>query len=186
VTASLILLAQQATQTPAPGGGTDRGVTLIIAVVLLATAIGLFAVELFVPSGGVLGFLSALCLVAGVVMLCVVNLTWGLVAGVIAVCALPFAVGFALSIWPDTPIGRWLTLSESQEAVTQRPDARHEADPRVGMTGRALTDLRPIGACQIGDKREQCIATRGMIEQGDTVRVVAVEGMEIRVEKLTG
>lgn len=179
---SALLLAQA--QTPgAPATGGDH-VTLLIAVLLLAGAVGLFMLEMFVPSGGILGVLSAVCLVAGVVMLCVVNLSWGLGVGFVAVCALPFAIGGALKIWPDTPIGRWLTLNDAQEPITQQPDARREADPRVGKEGRALTDLRPIGTCLIDERREECIASTGMIEQGETVRVVAVEGMQLRVEAL--
>ncbi len=182
----LLLLAQQTQPGATPSGGGGGGdVTLMVAVILLIAALGIFVVEVMVPSGGVLGMLSACCLVVGVVMLCLVNLTWGLVVAVVALIALPFAIGGGLRIWPDTPIGRWLTMSEQQKAHF---DSQKETapDPRVGVEGVAITDLRPIGSCMINGKREECSAAQGLIEKGAKVRVVAVDGMQLRVEAVEG
>ncbi|MCC6682918.1 MAG: hypothetical protein IT445_18625 [Phycisphaeraceae bacterium] len=184
----LLLLAQQTQQgasTSAASGGGGGDITLMVAVILMIAAIGIFVVEVMVPSGGVLGMLSACCLVVGVVMLCLVNLTWGLVVALVALIALPFAIGGGLRIWPDTPIGRWLTMSEQQKAHF---DSQKEAaaDPRVGVEGVAITDLRPIGSCMINGKREECSAAQGLIEKGAKVRVVAVDGMQLRVEAVEG
>lgn len=179
---ALLLLAQQTQTTPAATPG-DNSLTLLAAVILIILAIGLFMAEVLIPSGGILGFISAGLLVTGVVMLCLVNLTWGLIVAIIALCALPFALGFAISIWPDTPIGRWLTLHESQKPANVKPQGA-QADPRLGKEGVALTDLHPIGTCLIEGEREPCATVSGMIESGAAVRVVGVDAMQLRVERV--
>jgi len=174
-----LLLAQQTQQSQQT---TGDNATLLIAIVLLVAALALFVVEVLVPSGGLLGLGSAGCLIGGVVMMCMVNLTWGLAVAIIALAALPFALGFAIKIWPDTSIGHWLSLQEPKPA--NESASISQQDQRIGAEGQAVTDLRPIGTCLIDGRREQCLASHGMIEAGQHVRVVSCAGMQLRVEAI--
>src|SRR5689334_18005276 len=85
----------------------------IWAAVLIGVALLLFFIELFIPSGGMIGVAAAICLVAGVVMLFKVDTTVGLVGALVALAGVPFFVAMMIRIWPNTPLANWLTLKNS-------------------------------------------------------------------------
>ncbi len=151
------------------------------AIVLLAVALLLVFAEVLVPSGGVLGFLAAICLIGGVVLMFRVDTTLGLVSAIIAVIALPFVLGFAMKIWPNTPIGRRLILQSTQRDANPDSDAAPDTDDLVGAAGISLTELRPVGTCLINGRRLDCLADAGVIEPDQPVRVISVDGMQIKV-----
>lgn len=161
---------------------TAMGTTVYWAVLCLAIAAVLFAVEIFIPSGGLLGLLSAAALVTGVVLLFQVNTALGMAGAIASLVAVPVAVLLAMKLWPHTPIFRMLVLDDAQ----QRSDSDAPADARepgalVGHTGTAVTDLRPSGMCVIDGKRLDCLSDHGLIESGTAVRVVRVDGRNILV-----
>ena len=80
------LLAQ--TPSATPGGGSD-GTYLAWAIALLAIALALFLVEMFVPSGGLLALLSTGSLIGGLVLMFWEDTTFGLVALIVVLLALP-------------------------------------------------------------------------------------------------
>ena len=182
-THSLLLMAQT---TPPPVDTTDT--LLMWAIVLIGMAVILFVLELFIPSGGIIGGGAAFCLVVGCIVLCFVNTTVGLIVSILFLTALPFAFMFMMKIWPNTPIGRLLILrSEKDEAEESsgeglaRPSAAPSNGLAVGAVGQAMTDLRPIGTCDFDGKREQCLAAGGMIDAGQRVRITAIDGMQVHV-----
>lgn len=156
---------------------------------LLASAVVL-ALELFVPSGGVLGLLSAALAIVAVVCFWRVSPAWGM-SSLLAVLILgPLALGFFVKIWPDTPIGRLMILGsnapeERDRAGREVADAarRDEMDALVGARGRAITDLRPVGVVLLDGQRREALAEGAWIESGREVRVVRVEGTQIRVRE---
>ena len=185
---SFTILAQAATPPPA---GTDPTVWLVWGIVLLAMAVALFFVEAFLPTGGIVGALSGLAAVSGVVCLFWRDSTLGLLAATGVLLAIPFAIAFMLKVAPDTPFAKWVTLKESQEAVTQRTDSdvplrRASASDETqaikpGDSGETLTPLFPVGTCLIIGRREECLAKHGTIDKGTVVRVVSVDGSEVYV-----
>ncbi|MEM7626532.1 MAG: hypothetical protein AAF333_13130 [Planctomycetota bacterium] len=191
MTHAIILLAQSGS-TATPVGG--EGPWLVWGIVLIAVAVALFFVEVFLPTGGVIGVASGVAAIAGVVMLFRFDSTLGLLAAAACLAALPFLIGFALKIWPDTPFGRWVMLNDAQEAVNQHdgePSSRRGAGHAgagvaVGDTGKTLTPLFPVGTCLIGGERCECLAKRGTIDAGAKIRVVVVDGSEVYVEEVGG
>ncbi len=157
---------------------------LTLAIILIIVAILLFGVELFIPSGGLIGFLSVSCLIGGLISLFWVNTTVGVIATILTLIVTPFAVGLGLKIIPNTPIGRRLTLRHAQKAnATVYEDKRDtNGQALVGKTGVALSELRPTGTCRIDGQRMDCMAETGLILPGTTVRVTRVGGMEIKVQ----
>ena len=193
-----VSLLAQAPNTVAPP--QDNNTTVIWAVVLLGLAVTLFALEVFVPSGGILGGGAVASLIGGIVMLFALDTTYGLIGALLALLLLPFAFAFAIRIWPHTPIARMLTLSsptdrpDSQSMYdeneedgaslidpTRTPSSRPMPELKVNASGRALTDLRPVGTCVFDGKREECLAVGSTIRAGTPVRVVAVDGMHVKV-----
>ena len=158
------------------------------AIICLATAAALFIVEIFVPSGGLIGVLAGVALVAGVTLLFMVDTTVGLVGAIVVLCCVPIFIGLAIKVWPNTPIARILTLSTSQPPVqiANQPSAApvmiDEAAPvQVGAQGKAMTELRPVGICVFEGKRFDCLAAGPMIAAGTMVKVVEIDGMQIKV-----
>jgi len=176
---SLAPLAQVGT-SPTPNDESYA----IWAIILIGVAFVLFFLEVFVPSGGLIGFLSAVSLVAGIVMLFRINTTLGLISAIVSLIAVPFLFFFALKLWPNTPIAQLLLLknaSKNQAETQEDPTHNESPDSLVGASGQAITDLHPVGTCLINGHRQQCLAQDGMISRNSRVRVVSADGMEIKV-----
>ena len=166
---------------------------LVWGIVLLAVGAALFFCEILLPTGGVLGGLSATAVIAGVVMLFQVNTTLGLISTIVTLLAIPFLLMYALKLWPDTPFARWVILKDPEAAGTDGPHAdrrgrgggvREGSDAAalaVGSRGKTLTDLRPVGTCLLEGRREECFAHRGAMDRDTPVKVVRIEGGSIYV-----
>ncbi|MEM9250988.1 MAG: hypothetical protein AAGB29_01445 [Planctomycetota bacterium] len=66
-------------------------------------------------------------------------------------------------------------------AVKRTTQADEYRGLTVGMTGRALTGLRPTGPAEIGGRVVDVIAQDGWVDEGATVEVVAVDGNHVEV-----
>lgn len=173
-----------------PGGqaASNNSQLVIWAVVLIGMAGAFFIAELFVPSGGLLGASSLLCLIGGVVMLFRVDTMIGLIGAIVSVLAIPVALLLALKIWPSTPIGRALTLGSTDEQEDSAYDGQaplpapaHTPCIAIGSVGKTLTELRPVGTCLFEGKRQECLSEAGMIGKGIEVKVIAADGIQIKV-----
>ena len=161
---------------------------ILWAVVCFGIALLLFILELFIPSGGLLGVGMGLALITGIVLLFQVNKTMGLVGALVAVALLPVLIALLLKVWPDTPIARMLMLHSPGQPDRDEdepvPAAAHPHEHLVGATGTAMTDLHPVGTCRINGQRIECLAEGGIIRRGSNVKVVAADGMQVKVRKL--
>jgi len=171
----MLVLAQSASNPPAPNHNYAAW-----GIILLGIALVLFFVEVIVPSGGIIGFLSGICMILGLVMLFKFNTTLGLIGAIVSLIAVPFLFAFAVKLWPNTPIARLLMLKNPPRQDTQG-DTGKLPDQMVGMKGKAMTDLRPVGTCLIDGQRRQCLAVSGLIRSGSAIHVVSADGMEIKV-----
>jgi len=150
-----------------------------------ATAV-LFLLEIFIPSGGLLGGLSALSAIAMLWCLFLIDSSYGVV-GIIALMILaPIGIVAGLQVFPRTPIGRMMILQDEQATETEAhgdttPDPEAEL---VGKRGRTLGRLNPGGVVKIDGRRVHCTADRGLIESGEAVEVIRVSGMEVRVRQV--
>ena len=153
------------------------------AIILFIIAAVFFLIELFVPSGGLLGLVSLLALIGTVVCIFMVDVGAGAAALVIAVVLVPIAVVVGLKVFPSTPIGRRLILSQAQgtRATTEDQVMDTGAESMIGQVGKAVSELRPVGTCQFGEQRMDCLAEDTTIDAGTQVRIVEVNGMEVRV-----
>jgi len=161
---------------------------LLWSILFLAIALALFFAELFVPSGGLISFLAACSLIVGIVLLYIGDTLWGLVGSIVSLLAVPFLFAAALKIWPNTPIARILLLKNQpsrglQDEGVAGHDATEKAQELVGQRGQALTDMRPVGTCLIEGKRTECLAEGGIIRSGRPVKVIAADGMHVRVRE---
>ena len=156
---------------------------LLWGLLCLGAAVILFVAEIFLPSAGIIALAAAASCVAGIVLLFLYNPATGVVGLVITIAVLPFFFAFLLKLWPNTPIAKLLLLKNTQPVRTAEGPGDGEAgqNPLVGKQGKAVTDLRPVGMCVIDGKRTECLAEEGTIPAGSDVRVVSVDGMQIKV-----
>ena len=71
-------------------------------------ALVLFAIEVFIPSGGLLGVLAIISAITGIIFLFQIDTTLGLVGSIVCVAAIPVLIMSAMKFWPSTPFGRML------------------------------------------------------------------------------
>jgi len=80
-------------------------------ICLLLAAIALIALELFIPSGGWLSFLSAVAVLASVIVAFSAGPRTGLMMLIITVVVVPAVLASAVRWWPQTPIGRLILIA---------------------------------------------------------------------------
>jgi len=159
---------------------------LIWATLCLAAAVVIFLLELLIPSGGLLGVLAAVFFIASLIMFYGVSTMVGIIMSIISLAATPFLIAFAIKIWLTTPIARLLTLNNPpgirdarQPGKAGSEQTQDERDV-IGATGVALTDLHPVGSCQVAGRKFDGIAEGAFIQKGTKVRVLGRSGAQLR------
>ena len=176
-----VLVAQA---VPAAPGGENL---LLWGVLLALAAFVLLTLELFLPSGGMLGVAAALTAIAALGCFFAESVALGFAALLGLAVVTPVLLGVGLKIWPHTPVGRRLVLGgEEAEPAEQADAAAPSGLPRVGDRGESVTPLRRVGACRLNGKRVECLAESGMIDAGKAVVVSRVSGNEVFVREAEG
>lgn len=156
------------------------------AMILFVIGLTLAVLELFIPSGGILGVTALLALVAAVWM-AFHRGPWtglGFLAGVVVL--VPGAVALALRWWPDTPLGRRILLrAPKSDEVLPDTDQRRELKSLIGKVGEARTLMTPAGAVHVAGRTIDAISVGVAIEPGQRVRVVEVRGTRVVVQPTT-
>lgn len=158
---------------------------LIWGLVLLAAAVLLLALELFIPSGGLLSVGSAVLAAGGLVCLYRFDTTWGLMGTLGVLIVGPLLLMYGLSIWRHTPIGRKIINAPSEEDVAEASLAalriEQERQRFLGREGLAVTDLRPVGVIKIDDEKHDATCELGFTPAGTRVKVSGIEPSQLRV-----
>jgi len=159
----------------------DQTQTVLAIIVLAAAGLVFLVLDLITPTFGILVGLGVVALGAAVWFCFTLSTELGLAAVVLLVIVIPAYLVLMVKLLPKSPLGRRLFLGSAPEATgTGTPEAdKHES--LVGREGVAETTLRPSGAIRIDGRRVIATAESGMIEQGQTVRVVRAAGSNVVV-----
>jgi membrane-bound serine protease (ClpP class) len=155
---------------------------LLWSIVLLLLGLGLIALEIFIPSGGVLSILAALAVIASIA----VAFTGGWLTGTLMLLStmiiLPLVIAAAIRWWPETPIGRLVVLQTptSDEVLPERPEYQ-DLKSLIGRCGVAKTKMLPSGAVVIDGKTYDALSEGMAIDPGQPIRVTAVRTNRIVV-----
>ena len=148
------------------------------ALVLLVLGCGLLVLEVFIPSGGLFGFLATAAVVGSMVMAFRRDTTTGLSFMAIALFAVPLVIGVAFKYWPKTPMGRAFLGDLPTEEETRLDDPRRAL---VGRVGVAQSLMLPSGAVLIDGHIVDAVSQGVAIDPGQTVVVVEVRANRVVV-----
>lgn len=158
------------------------------AILLLVCGLLLIVLEVFVPSGGVIGFLSIAALLTAIGMAFYqsgveAGLTF---VGVIAI-AVPSLLALAFRWWPHTPLGKRILLSvpDPNELLPNSP-MRRTLKELVGHVGTAKSLMLPSGAVEIDGMMLDALSEGLPIEAGQRVKVIEVRANRIVVRPVSG
>jgi membrane-bound serine protease (ClpP class) len=159
-------------------GGLLAGLSGPWQVVLFFAGVLLVLFELFIAPGfGVPGVIGILLLMASV------YLTFGtesLAVGAYSVIILAVGLFVLFRFFPRTRVGRGLVL---EGAISETAPPRSELEGFMGAIGTALTDLRPAGTVQFGERRVDVVTQGEYIAKGESVRVMQIEGVRVVVKR---
>ena len=156
---------------------------LLWVVVLFLLGLCVMVLEVFLPSGGILGFLSLTAIIAAIAT---AFLEQGVAAGMaaltVAAVVVPTVLALAFRWFPETPLGRRV-LPPPPDPLETLPDApgRRRLQELVGRTGQAVTEMLPWGIVEVGGIRVDAMSESGPIEAGTAVDVVGMQGRAVVV-----
>lgn len=152
-------------------------------VLLLLLGLLLLFLEVFVPSGGVLGFISVASIAAAIALAFYHRgLEIGLLFMVLAAVAVPSVLMLAFRWWPLTPMGKRLLL-EVPSGKDMLPDSpqRRKLRELVGHVGEATTLMLPSGAVRVDGMTVDAVSEGMPIEAGQRVKIIDVHGNRVLV-----
>ena len=161
--------------------------TLIWVASLLLLGLAIMVLEVFVPSGGVLGFLSLVAIGAAIVMAFMEQGAGvGMAVLAVAFAAVPAVLAVAFRWFPDTPLGRRvLPPPPAPEDVIPAADRRRRLRELVGRGGRVVSELVPWGAVAVGEEQFEAVSETGPVGAGMEIDVVGVQGGALVVRAVT-
>ena len=153
--------------------------TIAWTLILLALALFLFVLEILSPGFGLPGIAGIVLLVADVLITAhslQEALIYGLIAGVIVLIFL--VIGARLISKGRLP--KQLILDQAEGDYQSSEDQ----SALVGVTGTALTVLRPAGLAELGGRRLDVVTRGEFLEKDCPVEVVEAAGGRVVVRAL--
>jgi membrane-bound serine protease (ClpP class) len=165
---------------------------MYLALAAILFGILLLALEVFIPSGGILMILSLFSLGAGVVMVFYAPASegGGVTAGVITIVGLIMLLvvvgGMFLYFFPQTSMGKQYFLNQPTEeesaVTTEAEDAFVQLNGQIGKT---VTQHQPSGAVEVKGRRYDSVTEGTFVDAGQWVRVVAVKGSQLIIRPVS-
>ncbi len=159
--------------------------------VLLAIALVLLFVELFVPSGGLIGVVAGIAAIASVFAFARYDTTLGVAMGGAYFVLTPIIIWAMFKFWINSPITRKLILGGEEDAVAEQQGVSRSEQARrerlaqlqalIGAEGTTVTPLRPVGVVKIQGQRVDALAETGVIDSGETIVVTDVYDNQVKV-----
>lgn len=161
------------TQLAAIAGGAQAAaaqgpvaeVALFWGFILIAAAIVVIAMEVLLPTGGLLALVSGALLVGALVAFFAYSTGAGFLALVLMVVLGPLCLYYGFKIWSTTRMARRFVLEDEGPSTVQ-------SNSLEGCTGIAETPLRPIGTVRVNGQRRDALSELGVIEVGTMIVVV--------------
>jgi membrane-bound serine protease (ClpP class) len=187
---NLLFLAASTGVTEGPLAASEGGAAaaLAIAVAFMVVAIGLFFLELLLPSFGIITLMAVGCVIAALVSAFSVSTLAGVGFVAATVALIPVLVYLAIKVAARTSLvltdeagsgAREGAKEDTGKTAEEIEAAAGEAGEALapGVCGVAVTLLRPSGTASFDGRRESVVTTGEMVEAGTQIEVVRVEGI---------
>lgn len=157
--------------------------TLLWAILLLALGIGCLVLEMFIPSGGLLGVLAVLSIVAAIALAFMSGPVPGLVMTITVTLLIPIMLAAAVRYWPETPLGRVILLRRPKGADEVLPQTAgyRTINALVGKRGVAKSLMLPSGVVLVEGKTYDAVSNGLPIDSGQNVRVIGIDTQRLIV-----
>lgn len=160
-----------------------------LAIILLVVCLALLAIEVFIPSGGLI-LVTALASLAGSIWLGwrawsdTPPLFWLFIGTIIVL--VPTAIGVTLYWFPRTEMGKRMLLDgPSLDEVTGYTEETSRLSALIGKRGESLTLMNPGGLVLVDGERHHSESVGLLIEPGEPIEVVGISGTRIVVRRAT-
>ena len=157
--------------------------TILLIAILILGAMAMIVAEICTPTFGVLAVGAAGLLIWACYLAFVIDSAFGVVMVVAVVLGLPVFIFYAVRILPRTALGRHLALRQSRARPGEGTPEGDWLTQLVGRSAQAETVLRPSGTIRVDGKRIVAQAESGMIDKGQTVRILKACGTYVVVRK---
>jgi membrane-bound ClpP family serine protease len=145
-------------------------------ILLLLAGIVILGIEMFVPSGGFLGVLAAMCFLGGIAVAFMQSMQTGLIMLTVTAAIVPMLLAAAVQVWPNTPIGRRILgkLPEHPDEVLPETEAYRGLKGLIGRRGRSTCKMLPGGSILIDRRSYEAVSLGMPIDERAPVEVVEV------------
>jgi len=154
---------------------------LIFAVFLFVACAIILVLEIFVPSFGLLSLVAIAALAGGVTIFFNSSTAVGWLGVGIAVVVIPIVWVVTYRMFPNTRFGKSVILGKVERDKGDAVPDTNELKSLMGTVGVVLSPLRPVGMCDFGGNRVECVAETGYIEKDSKVQVINVEATQLTV-----
>tara|TARA_B110000438_G_scaffold79814_3_gene79871 strand:- start:896 stop:1486 length:591 start_codon:yes stop_codon:yes gene_type:complete len=150
------------------------------AIILIVVGASLIVLELFIPSGGIIGFLSAAAFIAAVVMGFQIDNSTGLAILGSSILIAGVMIALVIKYWHHTPIGSRALPPDLDVSEAVVGNLEH----LQGTQGIARSDLMPNGEVDIDGKHYDAVSSGTFISTGSAVQVTDVRGNRLLVQAI--
>jgi len=161
-------------------------------LLMVGAGLVLLAVEIFViPGFGVVGALGIVALLGGLTLSLVgagatSDVLISAVSRIVMALLLALLAGLLLlRFFPRLPFANRLVLDADLGSGPSHGSAPESDQRWLGQQGRAASVLRPAGIAQFEHERVDVVADGVMIEAGEAIEVIRVDGNRIVVRRTT-
>jgi membrane-bound serine protease (ClpP class) len=154
---------------------------LTLGYALILVGFLLLVLELFVPSGGVLGVLSLVALAVGVTFTFRYSVQVGTITLVAVFVAVPIVVCVLLPYWTRSPIGKQLVMETPDAASGAAVSTAATLEKLRGRVGKTLSSLRPAGVVDFEGQRVDALTEGMMVDAAQWVKCVDIKAGKVIV-----
>ncbi len=155
------------------------------AILLLVFGLSLVILEVFVPSGGALGFLAACSIISAIVLGFMDGPRVGFAMLGTSAVGVPVVIVLALYVWPSTPMGRRMLLGTPTDADVLPDSPQHrQLKALIDREGVAKTRMLPSGAVTVDGRTINAVSEGVPVDAGQRVRVIDVHGNRVVVRPI--